>query len=224
MKKLTSCFLAFFLLLTLLIPAAAAEKPKLGFPVPIRVWLRQQKYYDIVKDYDFTPTVYTDKDKETPLYTVYGEFAANKFEVENGAKDEQFGSLAMYYTDKDTEQQVYIEHEEAGGSSGRLYKYNSATSLFYISLLDGEKENQGSCTFATLKSGCVKVLEDLQADITAYIEANYTDSTDDEDDFTTVRSVRVNTDDPFVGENTINKSFHVPNAPIVIKKVEVKKF
>ncbi len=31
------------------IPAAAAEKPKLGFPVPIRVWLRQEKYYNIVK-------------------------------------------------------------------------------------------------------------------------------------------------------------------------------
>ena len=31
------------------IPEAAANKPKLGFPVPIRVWLKQQKYYDIVK-------------------------------------------------------------------------------------------------------------------------------------------------------------------------------
>ena len=31
------------------LPTATAEKPKLGFPVPIRVWLKQQKYYDIVK-------------------------------------------------------------------------------------------------------------------------------------------------------------------------------
>lgn len=31
------------------IPESAATKPKLGFPVPVRVWLRQQKYYDIVK-------------------------------------------------------------------------------------------------------------------------------------------------------------------------------
>ena len=31
------------------LPTATAEKPKLGFPVPIRVWLREEKYYNIVK-------------------------------------------------------------------------------------------------------------------------------------------------------------------------------
>nr|WP_122012934.1 asparagine synthase (glutamine-hydrolyzing) [Maliibacterium massiliense] len=31
------------------IPEASAQKKKLGFPVPIRVWLREQKYYDIVR-------------------------------------------------------------------------------------------------------------------------------------------------------------------------------
>ena len=32
------------------ISAAAATKPKLGFPVPIRVWLREDAYYNKVKE------------------------------------------------------------------------------------------------------------------------------------------------------------------------------
>lgn len=39
-----------------LIPRKTAEKRKLGFPVPIRVWLRQQKFYDLVKQ-EFTSDV-----------------------------------------------------------------------------------------------------------------------------------------------------------------------
>ena len=30
-------------------PKATAQKEKLGFPVPTRVWLRDKKYYDVVK-------------------------------------------------------------------------------------------------------------------------------------------------------------------------------
>lgn len=32
------------------LPEATAQKKKLGFPVPTRVWLRQEKYYNIVKE------------------------------------------------------------------------------------------------------------------------------------------------------------------------------
>ena len=32
------------------LPKSTAEKPKLGFPVPTRVWLKDKKYYDVVKE------------------------------------------------------------------------------------------------------------------------------------------------------------------------------
>jgi asparagine synthase (glutamine-hydrolysing) len=33
------------------LPKHTAQKKKLGFPVPIRIWLTQEKYYNIVKKY-----------------------------------------------------------------------------------------------------------------------------------------------------------------------------
>ncbi len=32
------------------LPEKVAQKKKLGFPVPIRVWLKEEKYYAVVKD------------------------------------------------------------------------------------------------------------------------------------------------------------------------------
>lgn len=37
------------------LPSFTAEKKKLGFPVPIRVWLRQEKYYNAVKNIFVSP-------------------------------------------------------------------------------------------------------------------------------------------------------------------------
>ena len=38
------------------LPDEVAEKPKLGFPVPTRVWLRDEHYYHVVKDMITSPT------------------------------------------------------------------------------------------------------------------------------------------------------------------------
>lgn len=38
------------------LPSKTSEKPKLGFPVPIRVWLKEDKYYNLVKEEFSTDT------------------------------------------------------------------------------------------------------------------------------------------------------------------------
>ena len=38
------------------LPSAVANKKKLGFPVPIRVWLKEEQYYNIVKSAFTSPT------------------------------------------------------------------------------------------------------------------------------------------------------------------------
>ena len=177
-----------------------------------------QKYYDIVKNYgDFPFTVYGSSSKDEKLYTLYGEFSNNDFSVENGNKKETFGSLSMYYTDKTEDATVYIEHPEAGGSKGRSYKYNSATSQFFISLTTSEKVNANYCTFATLDGDSEDELKALQEAIDAYIEEN--------EDNSKGLSVKVDEDEQYLGDDYLSvETYTVLASPIVINKVEVKKF
>ena len=58
-----------------------------------------ENYYDFVKTHDVPKTVF-DVVTGAPTYTLYGEFATNSFEVENGNLNEEFGSLGMFYTEK----------------------------------------------------------------------------------------------------------------------------
>ena len=37
------------------LPDMVAEKKKLGFPVPIRIWLREENYYNMVKEAFHSP-------------------------------------------------------------------------------------------------------------------------------------------------------------------------
>ena len=194
--------------------------------------LTYKEYYTEIAKFEnyanFPVSVWQDAEKNKPLYNVYGEFSANGFTVENGAKKQSYGSLTMYYHEKDTKAKVYapyLNEEKAGEMASREYKYNSATSQFYISLSTMESTNSKYCTFATLSDDSVEVLQDLQDAIAEYIEKNY--KADDESansEFTTKQTVTVDTDDMYTGDKNVSKTFLVPNEPIVIKDITTKKY
>lgn len=195
--------------------------------------LTYKDYYNVIKGYsnysEFPTSVWMDEAKTNPLYTLRGEFTNAKFTVEKGALKESFGSLTMYYHDKDTKDKVYIPYakaEKEGDMARREYKYNSATSLFYISLTESEISNAGYCTFATIDEDSVDKLKDFQADLNDYIQEEYgsEDKTASVSDFTSSETVHVDADDPVIGDKEKRVSFLVPNAPIIIKKVTVKKY
>ncbi|MBE7078984.1 MAG: hypothetical protein E7380_03915 [Clostridiales bacterium] len=181
-----------------------------------------KSYYEVVKKYgnlkDFPVSVWKEKSKLTPTYTVYGEFGANNFRVENGALNETFGSLTMYYHTKDTSDRVYVKRADSdeGAVSPKDYKYNSATSMFYISLATGETAHNEYCTFAVLNEDSVEILQDLQTAIDEYY--------DDKDEFTKEHTLLIDADDAYVGDHKNQVTYHVPVKPIVIKKVEVTSF
>ena len=54
-------------------PPQTANKKKLGFPVPIRVWLKEDKYYNIVKEYFTSDNAekFFDKQKLVELLDVH---------------------------------------------------------------------------------------------------------------------------------------------------------
>jgi cyclophilin family peptidyl-prolyl cis-trans isomerase len=186
--------------------------------------LVQKDYYDFVKnssDYgNFPHSVWRDEEKTIPLYTLYGEFESNKVTVENGALKENFDTLTMYYNTKTTIERVYGKRVDSdnGEVSKREYKYNSATSMFYISMVTTETATSDYCTFAKLDEDSVSVLEDLQAAINAYV------GEEEGDEFTSAHTVRVDEDDIIVGETVKEVKFDVPNSPIVIKSVKVTKY
>ena len=197
--------------------------------------LTYKPYYDTIKTFanfaDFPVSVWKDTNKDTALYNLYGEFESNNFRVTNGSKKQSFGSLTMYYDAKDTTAKVYAPYSEgsdkAGEMAARAYKYNSATSQFYISLSQTETTVAGYCTFATLDEDSVDTLKDLQTAIADYIEAEYGEGDEETtavSQFTTKHSVKVDEDDEYVGTKASTVNFLVPNSPIVIKSVTVKKY
>ena len=182
-----------------------------------------KKYYDVVKNYDnFPHSVWTSSDKKTSTYTLYGEFYANAdFTVESGALRQTYGSLTMYYTKKNTEDKVTIERHNGEGTALREYKYNSATSQFFITLDDDQSADDNYCTFATLEDDDWDTLASLQRAVLKYIENEYAG---EEDDFAPEVTLDIDTDDAYAANTEATATYDVPKKPIVIKKVTVTKY
>lgn len=186
--------------------------------------LKYKPYYDTIKGFEnyaeFPVSVWMDTAKQKPLYTVYGEFEQNGFVVENGAKKQSYGSLTMYYTEKTTTAKAYAPYlggDNAGQMATRQYKYNSATSQFFISLAADPVSNAKYCTFATLTEDSVEILQSLEEAIADFIGEG------DASTFTTTQKVTVDADDQMNIGSKI-ETFKVPEAPIVIKSVKVTKY
>ena len=186
--------------------------------------LVEKDYYSTVATYGSFPySVWADADKKSPLYNLAGEFADNNFYV--GAVDsttgkrgnekalkQTFGALTMYYTPKSSEEEVVTSRLSDGKAIWKDYKYNSATSLFSISISQTEKVDEGFCTFATLKSGSV---DDLQALLDAIDEAG---------NDRTLKEVAINENDPFEEAFAKTLEYSVPNMPIIITSMSVIKY
>ncbi len=183
-------------------------------------------YYETIKNFDnysdFPVSVWMNSNKTNPTYTVYGEFSENNFKVTSGNLKETFGALTMYYFDKDTTAKVYtpyLKKEKEGEVASRAYKYNSATSMFFITLSEGETSNIKYCTFAHLEENSVEELKEFKEDLNEFIA-----TFESEDEFFTEVEKLIDQDDPFVGTKKTKKTFNTPNTAIVIKKVTVKKY
>ena len=177
-------------------------------------------YFEAHKD-TFTNSVFLTKGEESPLNTLYGEFKSNGYQVKSGTLSESFGSLVMFYHDKNTEANVFVKRVDGDGYSSRQYEYNSATSMFYVSLATSTKVQENYCVFASLDEDSKVVLENLQQAIADYVDEHYHGETED---FTTITSVSVDKEDHFVGGLDNTEDFHIPNEPIIIKYVKVTKY
>ena len=184
--------------------------------------LDYKDYYEFARKNikSFPQTVWFDEEKEDPLFSVYGEFAENKFNVGANNKDvlkQQYGSLTMYYHAKADEDSRKVWVKKTNGEIiERNYSENSATSMFYISTVTSATSNSSHCTFATLNNQ--DVLHDLEDAIADYIGG------EDDDWFVTSKTMVRDPLDPIVGTKNLETTYSVPNEPIIIKSARITKY
>ncbi len=192
--------------------------------------IEYKNYFETIAAYanygEFPHSTWLDEARSKPSYTLKGEFEDNSFKVTNGALQESFGSLSMYYdgisskTISKTDVWTANAGEKDTYNKGD-YAYNSTKSAFFISLTTTLETNNNYCTFATLDEDSQETLQNLQSAINDYISEHYAD---DDDGFTQEVEVEIFTDDALFEETTVEKTFDVPKQPITIKTVTVKKY
>lgn len=181
--------------------------------------LEYKDYYAVVSEYDsFTQTVF-DTASQAGTYTLYGEFVNNGFSVENNGLSHKYGSLVMYYNDISTcTTKVRTQLSSSKDKTAvKDYKYNSATSEFYIFTGSTQTVNDAKyCVFGELVDE--EQLDTLSNAITDYINAQ-----DEDYSFTeTYSKVWVDTKDAYADKHYV--SYSVPKEPIVIKSVKIKNY
>lgn len=180
-------------------------------------------YMEVAKKIDnegnFWNTVWNKSEDGEKLYTLYGEFKSNGFEVENGKVVNGFGALTMRYTDKgdDADTQAWVKLSDESGYTWKDYGYNSATSMFSINVSTTSTTLSDYCTFAELDEDSVEVLEDLKAAIADYIG----DQSEDEN-FTVETEAVINAEDVYAHEDEV--FFNTPVKPIKIETITVEKW
>lgn len=184
--------------------------------------LVEKNYFATVSSWNLTQSVF-DQGTDVGTNTLYGEFSNNGFSVESGAQSHQYGSLVMYYTDKSadsTRVKTRLSSDQNTIVENKMYKYNSATSLFYIFTGSSSSNNASYCVFGQLYDDDAKdVLDDLLDAIDDYI-----DTLSDESSFTESVKMILDEYDPYVSTAKNTATFAIPVSPIVIESVTVNQY
>lgn len=182
--------------------------------------LTEKNYFEEASKLNLTASVF-DSATNNSTYTLYGEFTDNGYKVSKNAQTQKYGSLVMYYTSKEGDNsRVTVKRSSDGElAENKQYKYNSATSLFYIFTGTSASTNASYCTFGQLlNDDARKELESLKKSISAYVD------TLGDNDFTESVTVRVDANDPYVAAEKTMMTYQVPVEPIVVKSVKITKY
>ena len=173
-------------------------------------------------------SVWADENKESAYNTLYGEFSANGFTVENNGLTNSLGSIGTYYytpikTTGDAPR-VWVQLNSDNSMDTRPYSYNSAKSMFYL-YTGSSGTDANYCTFGVLKdSGDQETFQSLLDAIEEYtLETLNGGDEEGTEEFTTEVSMVI--EDEYWSEDSYeNITFNVPKAQIVIESVRVLKY